>query len=144
MKSYARVVRSVLLICLMVVLLQGALVTAQDASGGVSLTSSDVTWSTLAYQLDANHGMVRGSLDAGTAVEHTFSVYVLENEYLKVTLLPEYGGRILSIIYKPTGHEELYQESARRALRHRRGQFLLRLADGLRRHLPDLPGAGAR
>jgi len=26
-----------------------------------------------------------------------------------VTLLPEFGGRILSIVYKPTGHEELYR-----------------------------------
>jgi hypothetical protein len=34
---------------------------------------------------------------------------VLENRYLKVTLLPEFGGRILSIIYKPTGHEQLYR-----------------------------------
>jgi len=34
---------------------------------------------------------------------------VLENRYLKVTLLPEFGGRILSVVYKPTGHEELYR-----------------------------------
>jgi hypothetical protein len=34
---------------------------------------------------------------------------VLENRYLKVTLVPEFGGRILSIIYKPTGHEQLYR-----------------------------------
>ncbi len=34
---------------------------------------------------------------------------MLENRYLKVTLLPEFGGRILSIIYKPTGHEQLYR-----------------------------------
>ena len=34
---------------------------------------------------------------------------MLENRYLKVVLLPEFGGRILSIIYKPTGHEQLYR-----------------------------------
>jgi hypothetical protein len=34
---------------------------------------------------------------------------VLENSFLKVTLVPEFGGRILSIIYKPTGHEQLYR-----------------------------------
>ena len=38
-----------------------------------------------------------------------FKSYVIENRYLKVTLLPEFGGRILSIIYKPTGHEQLYR-----------------------------------
>ena len=31
------------------------------------------------------------------------------DRYLKVTLVPEFGGRIISIIYKPTGHEELYR-----------------------------------
>ena len=34
---------------------------------------------------------------------------MLENRYLKVTLVPEFGGRIISIIYKPTGHEQLYR-----------------------------------
>ncbi|MBA3872019.1 MAG: DUF5107 domain-containing protein [Anaerolineae bacterium] len=53
--------------------------------------------------------MVPNSLDAGTIVDRTFDTYTLENKYLKVTLLPELGGRILSMIYKPTRHEELYQ-----------------------------------
>ena len=34
---------------------------------------------------------------------------VLENGYLRVTLLPDYGGRILSIVHKPTNREFLYQ-----------------------------------
>ncbi len=34
---------------------------------------------------------------------------VLENGYLRVTLLPKYGGRILSIVHKPTNQELLYQ-----------------------------------
>lgn len=34
---------------------------------------------------------------------------VLENGILKVTLLPSYGGRILSIIHKPSNRELLYQ-----------------------------------
>ena len=39
----------------------------------------------------------------------TYDTVVLENGYLKVTLLPDYGGRILSIVHKPTGRELLYQ-----------------------------------
>jgi len=39
----------------------------------------------------------------------TFDTVVLENGFLKVTLLPSYGGRILSIVHKPTGRELLYQ-----------------------------------
>ena len=55
------------------------------------------------------NGFVSGSLDRTTIVDRTFRTHVLENRYLKVTLLPEFGGRILSIIYKPTGHEQLYR-----------------------------------
>jgi hypothetical protein len=56
-----------------------------------------------------DNGFVTGSLDNKTIVDRTFKTRVLENRYLKVTLVPEFGGRILSIIYKPTGHEQLYR-----------------------------------
>src|SRR5713226_274483 len=75
----------------------------------VSLRESTITWSTVKYATDAQNGLVSGSLDANTIVDHTFKTYVLENRYLKVTLVPEFGGRIVSIIYKPTGHEQLYR-----------------------------------
>jgi hypothetical protein len=75
----------------------------------VSLRESTMTWSTVKYAIDAENGFVSGSLDTTTIVDRTFRVHVLENRYLKVTLLPEFGGRILSIIYKPTGHEQLYR-----------------------------------
>ena len=38
-----------------------------------------------------------------------YTLLVLENDYLKVTLLPELGGRVYQMVYKPTGHNELYQ-----------------------------------
>jgi hypothetical protein len=82
---------------------------AQDTTRGVTLTPSETTWQTLAHELNPDNSIVSGSLDAETIIEHTFTTYILENEYLRVTLLPEYGGRILSLIYKPTGHEQLYQ-----------------------------------
>jgi hypothetical protein len=76
---------------------------------GVSLSDSTIAWSTVKYATDAENGFVLGSLDNKTIVDRTFSIRVLENRYLKVALLPEFGGRILSIIYKPTGHEQLYR-----------------------------------
>jgi Domain of unknown function (DUF5107) len=82
---------------------------APPAPGGVSLSESTIAWSTVKYETDADNGFVVGSLDTKTIVDRSFKTYVIENEYLKVTLLPEFGGRILSIIYKPTGHEELYR-----------------------------------
>ena len=83
---------------------------ASPASDRVSLSESSITWSTVKYATDAQNGFVSGSLDKTAIVDRTFKSYVLENRYLKVTLLPEFGGRILSIIYKPTGHEELYRD----------------------------------
>jgi hypothetical protein len=82
---------------------------AAQATDRVSLTHSTITWSTVKYTTTAENGFVDGSLDTKTIVDRTFKTYVLENRYLKVTLLPEFGGRILSIIYKPTGHEQLYR-----------------------------------
>jgi hypothetical protein len=76
----------------------------------VSLRESTMAWSTVKYATDADNGFVDGSRDMKTIVDRSFKTYVIENRYLKVTLLPEFGGRILSIIYKPTGHEELYRD----------------------------------
>src|SRR5215475_4780159 len=87
-------------------------VTAHAASpepDRVSLSESTINWSTVKYATDAENGFVSGSLDKTTIVDRTFKTYLLENRYLKVTLVPEFGGRILSIIYKPTGHEQLYR-----------------------------------
>src|ERR1700692_4815299 len=75
----------------------------------VSLSESTITWSTVKYATNAENGFVSGSLDKKTIVDRTFKTHVLENRYLKVTLLPEFGGRVLSIIYKPTGHEQLFR-----------------------------------
>src|SRR5215510_9513131 len=75
----------------------------------VSLSESTINWSTVKFATDAENGLVSGSLDNSTIVDRTFRTYVLENRYLKVTLVPEFGGRILSLIYKPTGHEQLYR-----------------------------------
>src|SRR5881227_3012965 len=109
----------------------------------VSLSESTITWSTVKYATNAENGFVSGSLDKKTIVDRTFRTHMLENRYLKVTLLPEFGGRIRSIIYKPTGHEQLPDRS-RRALRDQGRHILLRLADGLWRHLSHLTGCRAR
>ncbi len=75
----------------------------------VSLSQGSQTWETYAYELEDDLTIVPGSFDGKTTMLHTFDRWIMENKYLKVTLLPEFGGRILSIIYKPTGHEQLYQ-----------------------------------
>ena len=93
------------LICLLI--LFPVLLTAQ-----VSLRDTVITWHTFDYELNDDNTVSWNSDAEYDTVTKTFSGYVLENEYLRVTLLPEFGGRILSMIYKPTGHEELYQNPA--------------------------------
>ncbi len=44
-----------------------------------------------------------------TPIPHDYELLVMENEQIQVTLLPELGGRIYQIVFKPTGHNELYQ-----------------------------------
>jgi len=78
-------------------------------SDKVSVSESTIAWSTVKYATSADNGFVDGSLDKKAIVDRTFRAHVLENRYLKVTLVPEFGGRILSIVYKPTGHEQLYR-----------------------------------
>ena len=39
----------------------------------------------------------------------THKLVIMENEYLKLTFLPDLGGRIYQCIFKPTGNNEFYQ-----------------------------------
>jgi hypothetical protein len=39
----------------------------------------------------------------------TYTLLAIENRYLRVTLLPELGGRIYEMIFKPGGHNVLYR-----------------------------------
>lgn len=82
---------------------------ASPESDSVSLTEKTISWSTVKYATTPENGFVDGSFDKKTIVDRTFKAQVLENRYLKVTLVPDFGGRILSMIYKPTGREQLYR-----------------------------------
>lgn len=39
----------------------------------------------------------------------TYRTVTVENEYLRLTFLPEVGGRLYEVVYKPTGHRETYR-----------------------------------
>lgn len=51
----------------------------------------------------------RSKYDSGRIINRTFTLIVLENDYLKVSLLPGLGGRIYQAIFKPTGNDMFYQ-----------------------------------
>ena len=96
--------------CLVAAVLCGfhAVVNAANVDS-VSLTESTLLWSTVKYAVDADNGIIGESIDQKTIVDRSFKTYVIENRYIKATLVPEFGGRVVSIIYKPTGHEQLYR-----------------------------------
>jgi hypothetical protein len=45
----------------------------------------------------------------GPPSPRNYRLIVLENRYIKLTVLPQVGGRLYEAIYKPTGHNELYR-----------------------------------
>jgi len=42
-------------------------------------------------------------------VSVTYRTLILENDYLRLTFLPDLGGRLYEVLYKPTGHVETYR-----------------------------------
>jgi hypothetical protein len=55
----------------------------------------------------ADHSVKQGSVQDKLVNERIDAIDV-ENKYIKATFVPGYGGRMLSLIYKPTGHDLLY------------------------------------
>jgi hypothetical protein len=80
-----------------------------DREPPVLLRQSQVSWETYAFELSPFNTIVPGSYDGVARATQTFETWIIENDHLEVTLLPEYGGRILSILSKSTGHEQLYR-----------------------------------
>jgi len=93
----------------------GSAGTGGAGTGGTSVadtvtrTASTYKFQHFPIQTNSN-GVWNGPTSPGTQVTSTtYDTVVLENGYLRVTLLPKYGGRILSIVHKPTNTELLYQ-----------------------------------
>ncbi len=89
----------------------------------VSIEDTTFSWTTFDYELNADNTLNWVTGVANDTVTQNFSGKVIENKYLRVTLLPEYGGRILSMIYKPTGHEQLYRNPVGLPYGHGDGNF---------------------
>jgi hypothetical protein len=90
------------------ILLLITIICSHSTPASVTLTESQVQWKTFKHVVKSDCSLENDTFST-ELVTHTYKSFILENEYLKVTLVPEFGGRILSMIYKPTGHEQLYQ-----------------------------------
>ncbi len=90
--------------------------------GAVTVRQGQVTIATYPYARFLTQGwnetfhmpyaiLDRAAYDASgpVPVEVTYRTLVVENEYLQLTFLPEVGGRLYEVIFKPTGHRQTYR-----------------------------------
>ncbi len=87
----------------------GGTTTTGGVADTVSRSSASFTFDHFPIEVGSDHVWNGATTPAATPTSTTYDTVVLENGYLTVTLLPDYGGRILSILHKPTGRELLYQ-----------------------------------
>lgn len=92
------------------VLLLGFALYSSSLFSQVELRDTIVVWQHHEFDLKADHSMESYSNVDSDIEEVVFAnAKVIENELIRLVLLPEYGGRVLSFFYKPTGLEYLYQ-----------------------------------
>ncbi|MEY2923632.1 MAG: hypothetical protein RLZZ337_172 [Bacteroidota bacterium] len=91
-------------------LISGTLLIHQGVLAQVSLRDTTINWQHHKFELNADYGMKSHStVDTDIEQVSFTNAKVIENELIRLVLLPEYGGRVLSFVYKPTNHEYLYQ-----------------------------------
>jgi hypothetical protein len=81
----------------------------QQLFATVTLRDSTVAWQHHRFTLNANYSMASMTKDNNDIVQVQFQGKVIENDFFRIVLIPEYGARVLSYFYKPTSHEYLYQ-----------------------------------
>ena len=79
------------------------------ASAQVQLRDSVLSWTQHSFQLNDDYSMGNYSGADNVRERVHFNAKVIDNELIRLTVVPEYGARVISFIYKPTGHEYLYQ-----------------------------------
>ncbi len=89
----------------------------------VTLRDTIVTWQHHAFELNDDNSMLWHTTDDTEIEEVLFDGKVLENELIRLVVLPGYGARIISFVYKPTGYEHLYQSECGSAYGINEGNF---------------------
>ena len=78
-----------------------------ETDDAVTITQSVVTIPNWMFALNSDNSLA--SVDFNVLDSTSFNTMVLENRYLRVELLPEFGGRIISIFNKSTNKEQLFR-----------------------------------
>lgn len=93
-----------------------------QSSDKVSLTNGTFSLKQWQNRINANGDLV--SFDKTQFETLTFDTWIIENQYIKATVLPGYGGRVISLIDKDTGHEQLYQNPLATPYALNQGNFM--------------------
>ena len=94
------------------------------ANSQVSLRDTVVSWQHHEFELNEDYSMKSWSTNSSDIIQVSFpNSKVIENELIRLVIVPEYGARILSFVYKPTGREYLYQSNCGSAYGMREGNF---------------------
>ncbi len=80
-----------------------------SSNAQVVLRDTLISWQHHDFVLGDDQAMLGYTTNDDEITEVAFNGKVLENELIRLVLIPEYGGRVLSYVYKPTGYEYLYQ-----------------------------------
>ena len=88
---------------------------AQVAAGSATIYTDTITIPTYpcltSTQFSTDYGISypRNESCDNFTVDRSYTRLILENEYLRLSLLPDLGGRVYELIFKPTGHNEFYR-----------------------------------
>jgi hypothetical protein len=88
---------------------------AQVAAGSATIYTDTITIPTYPCLTSTEFNPVygisypRNESCANFTVDRSYTRLVLENEYLRLSILPDLGGRVYELIFKPTGHNEFYR-----------------------------------
>lgn len=108
MKIEKYAIKPIVIICGISILLITLL--SHGSIAQVSLRDTTISWQHHRFELNADGSMKTFTTDDSDIEQVSFTqAKVIENELIRLVIIPEYGGRILSFFYKPTQHEYLYQ-----------------------------------
>jgi hypothetical protein len=89
----------------------------------VLLRDTIVNWQHHAFELNDDYSMLWYTTEDTEIEQVQFNGKILENELIRLVVLPEYGARVISFVYKPTGYEYLYQSECGSAYGINEGNF---------------------
>ena len=75
----------------------------------VQLRDTIISWQHHMFELNDDYSVNTYSTNDNDIQQVQFNGKVIENELIRLVVVPEYGARIISFVYKPTNHEYLYQ-----------------------------------